>query len=78
MARANHELGSLRFSRRESERVVAALLLSLLAHLGVWWSYELGKKLGVWQRLHPPAWLQPAAKKIRRRRSCKPPSRKFL
>ena len=63
MARANHQLGSLRFSRRESERVVAALLLSLLVHLGVWGGYELGKKLNWWQQMHPPAWLHLAAKK---------------
>jgi len=63
MARARNELGSLRFSRRESERVMAALLLSLLAHLGVWGGYEIGRKLDWWQQLHPPAWLHPAAKK---------------
>jgi hypothetical protein len=64
MARANHELDSLRFSRRESERVLVALLLSLVVHLGVWGGYEAGKKLGWWQKLQPPAWLQLAAKKI--------------
>lgn len=63
MASANHPLGSLRFSRRESERVAAALLLSLLVHFGVWASYELGKKQGWWQQLHPPAWLHLAAKR---------------
>jgi outer membrane biosynthesis protein TonB len=62
MARANHELDSLRFSRRESERVIAALLLSLLVHLGVWGGYEAGRKTGLWEKLHPAAWLHPAAK----------------
>jgi hypothetical protein len=63
MASAHHEPGSLRFSRRESERVAAALLLSLLVHLGVWGGYEAGKKTGVWRQMHPPAWLHLAAKK---------------
>lgn len=63
MARANKDSGSLRFSRRESERVAVALLVSLLAHLAVWGGYEAGRKLGVWQKIHPPAWLQPLAKK---------------
>ncbi len=63
MARANHQLGSLRFSRRESERVAVALLLSLVAHLGVWGGYELGKKRDWWRQVHPPAWLHLAAKK---------------
>ena len=63
MARANNETGSLRFSRPESGRVVAALLLSLLAHLAVWGGYEAGKKTGLWEKLHPAARLHPAAKK---------------
>lgn len=63
MARANNEPGSLRFSRRESGRVVAALLLSLLAHLSAWSGYEAGKKAGLWEKIHAPAWLQPPAKK---------------
>jgi outer membrane biosynthesis protein TonB len=63
MARAHNETNSLRFSRRESERVVAALLLSLLAHLVIWGGYSAGHKLGWWQKLHPPAWLQRVVKK---------------
>ena len=64
MARANKDTSSLRFSRRESERLIAALLLSLVAHLGVWAGYEAGKKTGLWEKVHPPKWLQPAAKKF--------------
>ena len=64
MARANNESSSVRFSRRESGRLVAALLLSLLAHLSAWSGYETGKKAGWWEKIHPPAWLQPAAKKF--------------
>jgi protein TonB len=62
MARANNESNSLRLGRRESARLGAALLLSLLVHLGVWGGYEAGKKLNWWEKLHPPAWLHPAAK----------------
>jgi outer membrane biosynthesis protein TonB len=61
MARA--ELHSLRFSRLESRRLLVALLLSLFVHLGAWSGYEVGKKLGWWQKLHTPAWLHQAAKK---------------
>ena len=63
MARADNNPGSLRFSRRESERVIAALLLSLFAHLGLWGGYAAGKKMGWWESLHPAArLLHPAAK----------------
>jgi protein TonB len=57
MVRDGTELGSLRFSRLETGRLTAALLLSLLAHLGAWGGYEAGVKFGWWQQLHPPAWL---------------------
>ena len=63
MAHAHNEPSSLRFGRRESARLVVALLLSLFAHLAVWGGYETGKKAGLWQKLHPPAWLKAAAKK---------------
>ena len=43
MVRRNPELGSLRFSRLEKERLLIALLFSLFAHLGVWGTYEAGK-----------------------------------
>ncbi len=62
MARACNDSGSLRFGRRESERLVVALLLSLFAHLGAWGAYEAGKKLGWWNSAHPAARLHPAAK----------------
>ena len=58
MARAQDDSSSLRFSRRESERVMMALLLSLLVHLAIWAAYQTGHKLGWWQKWHPPAWLQ--------------------
>jgi len=54
MVRRNPELGSLRFSRLEKERLLIALLFSLFAHLGVWGTYEAGKKAGLWEKLHWP------------------------
>lgn len=55
MLRRRAELGSLRFSRLEKERLLLALLFSLLAHLGIWGGYEVGKKTGLWDKLHWPA-----------------------
>lgn len=54
MVRPRAELGSLRFSRLEKERLLIALAFSLLAHLGVWGGYEAGKKTGLWEKLHWP------------------------
>jgi hypothetical protein len=61
MARA--ELRSLRLSRSDTERLLAALVISLLLHVTVWGGYEIGKKLGWWQEWHLPAWLHKTAKK---------------
>ena len=58
MVRPRNELGSLRFSRLEKERLLIALLFSLFAHLGVWGTYEAGKKAGVWEKLHWPVHRQ--------------------
>lgn len=63
MAYAQDDSSSLRFGRRESVRVVAALLASVLVHLGIWGGYQAGHKLGWWQKLHPPAWLRLEPKK---------------
>ena len=66
MDRNRAERVSLRFSRREGERLVLALLLSLLVHLGIWGGYAAGKKFGWWQQLarlaqrHKLTQLQPA------------------
>ena len=51
------QFDSLRFSSPEMRRLGLALTLSLTVHLFVWSGYEAGKHLGVWQRLHWPAWL---------------------
>jgi hypothetical protein len=61
MARA--ELRSLRLSRSDTERLMAALVISLLLHATVWGGYETGKKFGWWQAWHLPAWLHKTAKK---------------
>jgi len=48
--------GSLRLSRSDLERLVVALVLSILFHLAVWGGYELGRKYGWWRELHALAW----------------------
>jgi len=55
MVRPQNELGSLRFSRLEKERLLLALLFSLLVHLAVWGGYEAEKKTGWLKKLFPPA-----------------------
>lgn len=52
------EIRSLRPSRRDFSRLVVALLISLLVHLGAWGTYEVGKKIGAWKqiaKLFPPS-----------------------
>lgn len=56
------ELGSLRFSRTETERLLAALVISLCLHLGAWGAYEAGKQLHWWDALHLPTWLHKTVK----------------
>jgi len=48
--------GSLRLSRSDQERLVVALVLSVLFHLAVWGGYEMGRKYGWWRELHALAW----------------------
>jgi hypothetical protein len=55
MVRPQNELGSLRFSRLEKERLLLALLFSLLAHLVIWGGYEIEKKTGWLKKLFPHA-----------------------
>jgi hypothetical protein len=64
MAEAVDRVDSLRLSRFEMKRLLWALVLSLLFHFVVWGGYELGKKTGLWQRLHLPAFLHLAQKKL--------------
>jgi len=55
MVRPPNELGSLRFSRLETNRLVLTLLFSLLVHLVVWGGYEAEKKTGWLKKVFPPA-----------------------
>ncbi len=54
MVRPRNGSDSLRFSRLDKTRLLLALLISLLAHLGIWGGYEAAKKTGIWQKLHWP------------------------
>jgi outer membrane biosynthesis protein TonB len=63
MAGAVEKMDSLRLNRFETKRLAWALALSLAVHFLVWGGYELGKKTGLWQRLHWPARLHLAQKK---------------
>jgi outer membrane biosynthesis protein TonB len=58
MARAQDEFRSLRLGRREGSRLVVAALVSILVHLAVYGGYHAGERLGVWQRVRLPQWLQ--------------------
>src|SRR5260221_13624590 len=51
---------SLRLERAELSRLTWAFCISLALHLAAVGTYEAGKKLGWWQNLHWPAWLQSA------------------
>jgi outer membrane biosynthesis protein TonB len=64
MAVAVEKVDSVRVSRFESKRLVWAIILSLAIHLLGWGGYELGKKTGLWQRLHWPARMHLAQKKV--------------
>jgi len=63
MARGQEDFSSLRFSRAEIARLVAAMLLSVLLHLAIWGGYHTGEKEGWWQKWHAPAWLHLTSKK---------------
>ena len=63
MADTGDQPDSLRLSRSDMERLVLALVFSVLAHLGAWGGYEAGKKLGWWQHLPSSAWWHWAEKK---------------
>src|SRR5450432_1737065 len=63
MAGAVEQVDSVRLNRFDLKRLTWAIALSLLLHLLGWGGYELGKKTGLWQRLHWPARQQLAQKK---------------
>jgi hypothetical protein len=51
---------SLRLERAESSRLAWALAISLALHLLCFGGYQTGRKLGLWQNIHWPAWVQSA------------------
>jgi outer membrane biosynthesis protein TonB len=50
---------SFRQERTELNRLVRAMILSLVFHLLVVGTYQTGKKLQWWDHLHLPSWFQP-------------------
>jgi len=58
MANAGMQNWSLRLERAETSRLAWAFALSLLLHLLIFGTYQAGKKMDLWQRLHWPTWLQ--------------------
>jgi outer membrane biosynthesis protein TonB len=54
MVSSRTKLVSLRFSRLDKERLLLALLVSLLVHLVAWGGYLVGGKYGWLQKLFPP------------------------
>jgi len=48
----------LRLDRLETSRLAQAFVLSLALHLLAWGTYEAGRKLHVWDRIHLPAWVR--------------------
>jgi len=55
---------SLRRDRPELARLGRAFALSLALHLLGWGTYELGKKLELWDKLKLPTWLEQAMKRV--------------
>ena len=54
----------MRFSRSDQERLIVALVLSLLIHLVIGGAYLVGKKYGWWHNLHMPFWRHQVVKKV--------------
>src|SRR3989442_1637546 len=49
---------SLRRESAEASRLVWAFVISLMLHLSMFGTYEMGKQLGWWQRMQWPAWMK--------------------
>src|SRR5215471_8696448 len=76
MAVAGMSLWLSRVTRAESSRLAWAFVISLALHLMVGGGYYAGKKLGWWQSLHWPAWLQSSkllAEVLKKKEEPKPP-----
>lgn len=64
MTALGNSTASLRLERLETSRLAWAFAISLALHLGCWGVYTGGKKLGVWERIHVPNWLQNLTKPL--------------
>src|SRR5216684_1113375 len=49
---------SLRRETTETSRLVWAFAISLMLHLSMFGTYEMGKQFGWWQRMQWPAWMK--------------------
>jgi outer membrane biosynthesis protein TonB len=49
---------SLRAGRLEQSRLAWAFAISLALHLVAFGTHQIGHKLGVWEKLEPPAWMK--------------------
>lgn len=49
---------SLRLDHLESSRLAWAFAVSVAVHLLAWGTYETGRKLHVWERIHVPGWIK--------------------
>src|SRR5689334_22448456 len=49
---------SLRREQVEITRLAWAFALSLLLHLALYGSFQLGREYGWWQHIHWPTWIQ--------------------
>src|SRR5271170_4455438 len=62
--------------RGQSSRLARAFVFSLLLHLLVFGTYKMGNKLGWWQSVHWPQWLQSSkmlAQLIKKKENSPPP-----
>lgn len=55
---ANFPASALRQSQRDLTRIGWAFAISVSLHLLIAGTYYAGKKFGVWEKLHAPAWLK--------------------
>src|SRR5437879_5691542 len=57
MAFANVGQSSLRQEQAQTSRLAWAFVISIALHLLIYGTYYTGKKTGLWQKLHLPAWM---------------------
>lgn len=54
----------MRLERLDTSRIFWAFTLSVAVHLFLWGGYTGGKKLGLWEKLQLPAWVQKITKPL--------------